>query len=728
MNKNNFLLLLFLMGFSNVHFSQNSIKALVSKEKLANSLNMEDGHDLWLRYVKVQDPDLLTQYLEHLTQIVVTGNNPTTNLTREELQRGLSGLLGKEVPIANSVTSDGTVLVSVLDDYSLKEMATVKGDGYILLTKKINGKTTTVIGAKTTLGALYGAFGLLRIIQTEQSIDNLNIVSNPKIQYRMLNHWDNTSNRGRYFGNSINLSKWDELPDILDPIYMDYARANASIGINGTVLNNFTSDLLRTEDLKKISALAKIYRPYGIQIYLSINFASPLTQKEGGIGNLNTADPQDPRVAKWWKDKADEIYATIPDFGGFLVKADSEGMPGPKQYGRNHAEAANMLAAALKPHGGLLIWRAFVYEQDMDPDRAKRSYMHFKPLDGKFDSNVIVQVKNGPMDFQPDEPFHPLFGAMKKTPLMMEFQAMQEYLGRATDLVYLGEQWAEVLKSDTHAKGKGSTVARVIDGSLNGHSITGMAAVANIGNDRNWTSHPFAQANWYALGRLGWNPDLNADTIAKDWAKMTWGNDPELVDTITKMMKGSWEATINVRSPLGLNFVCARDHHNPNPEGRVNDYWYADKNGIGYNRTDHAEKGWNETSNNENKIGYERKDVAGKDWKETGSNYAGQYHEPLRTIFNDMEQCPEEYLLWFHFVPWDYKMKSERTLWEELCYKYESGYDYAKTLQKDWKSLEGQVDAEREAHHKLWRDTCINFFAKVNGLEVPSFVKDLPSH
>lgn len=742
MNNSNFLLVLFLVGFSNFFFAQKNVRTSDSKDEITITARIEDGYDLWLRYVEVQDSELLVHYRNNLTQIIVQGDSPTAKATREELQRGLSGLLGREVPLGNAVTLDGAVVVTAPDSLS-DELAPVRGDGYILLTKKVGGKKITIIGAKTSLGALYGAFGLLRLIQTNQPIDKLNVVDNPRIQHRMLNHWDNTSGRGTYFGRSINLSKWHELPDKLDPLYTDYARANASIGINGTVINNFTVDLLRMEDLKKIAGLAKVYRPYGIRIYLSINFASPLRLEApgegGGIGDLDTADPRDPRVAKWWKDKADEIYSIIPDFGGFLVKADSEGMPGPKQYGRDHAEAANMLAAALKPHGGLLIWRAFVYDQEVDPDRAKRSYEDFKPLDGKFAPNVIVQVKNGPLDFQPDEPFHPLFGSMPQTPLMMEFEIKQEYHGRVTDLVYLGEQWAEVLKSDTFEKGRGSTIARVVDGSLDGHAITGIAGVANIGDDRNWTNHPFAQANWYALGRLGWNPYLEADEIAREWVRMTWGNEPTLVNTIHTMMKGSWQSAVDVRSPLGLNFVCARDHHNPDPAGRVNDYWYADKNGTGYNRTDHAESGWNETGNNENKIGYDRKDVAGNDWKVTGSNYVGQYNDPLRTIFNDMKQCPEQYLLWFHFVPWDYKMKSGRNLWEELCYKYESGYEYAKTLQKEWKSLEGKVDAERfalvshklveqEAHHKLWRDTCITFFSRTSGLEIPSFVKGLSSH
>jgi alpha-glucuronidase len=687
---------------------------LIAAQLLSSIAQAEDGYDLWLRYFKVQDPSLLAQYRREMTQIVIPGDSPTVLATRDELRRALSGLMDRDVPLANSVTLAGAVVVSAPDS-SLDEVAGVQGDGYRLLTKKMAGKNVTVIVAKTPLGGLYGAFGLSRLIQTNQPIDHLNVLSNPKIQLRMLDHWDNPGDHGTYFGHSLWFSKWAELPGRLDPRFTDYARANASVGINGTVVNDVNADatLLQPDQLQKVAALAGVFRPYGIRVYLSVSFASPLSPESGkkgrGIGDLDTADPQDPRVAQWWKTKADEIYTLIPDFGGFLVKADSEGMPGPKQYGRSHVEAANMLAAALAPHGGILMWRAFVYDTKVDPDRAKRSYTEFKPLDGEFASNAILQVKNGPLDFQPREPFHPLWGAMPKTPMFLEFEVKQEYLGRATDLVYLGEEWHDVLQTDTFGEGKGSTVARVVDGSLDKQKLTGIAGVANLGDDRNWCGHPFDQANWYVFGRLGWNPDLNADAIAEEWARMTWSNSPVVVKTVTAMMRGSWQSAIDVRGPLGLDFTAAvGNHHDPDLAIRVNDYWFADKIGVGYDRTDHAESGW----------------------KGIGSNAVSQYAEPLRSTFNDVNRCPEDYLLWFHFVPWDHKMQSGRTLWDELNFRFETGARYSNTLKQEWNTLKGQIDAERfalvsgklteqEEHYRKWRDTSLNFFIETSGRSAP---------
>jgi alpha-glucuronidase len=459
--------------------------------------------------------------------------------------------------------------------------------------------------------------------------------------------------------------------------------------------------------------------------------------KVAGIGDLKTADPLDPAVVRWWKAKADEIYQLIPDFGGFLVKAGSEGMAGPKHYSRTHAETANMLAAALAPHGGILMWRAFVYDPAVDADRSKRAYKEFVPLDGMFATNVFVQVKSGPLDFQPREPFHPLLGAMPKTPLMMELEVKQEYLGNATDLVYEGEQWQELLQSDTYAQGKGSTVARVVDGSLHGYAMTGIAGVANIGTDRNWCGHPFAQANWHAFGRLAWNPYLKADAIAEEWVRMTWGNSPTVVSTILAMMKGSWQAAIDARTPLGLNFLCGGDHRDPDLKIRINDYFTADTNGIGYNRTDHAERGWFAPSGlsdgHPGKV-HERAPATEDGWKRPGTDAVGQYREPLRTAFNGLDRCPEDYLLWFHFVPWDHKMRSGRSLWEELCFRYDRGLQRTSALAQRWRRLEGQVDAgrfaevsdkliEQEALARKWRDACVNFFARESGRATPGAVQ-----
>lgn len=402
------------------------------------------------------------------------------------------------------------------------------GEGFVLRSATIDGRRVTVIAANTPVGVLYGAFRLLRIVQTGGAIDRLAIVDRPKLALRVFNHWDNPDRyieRG-YAGQS--LWDWKKLPGFADPRYTDYARANASVGINGAVLNNVNAspDMLTPAFLAKVEKLAAIFRPWGIRVYLSARFSAPIE-----VGGLKTADPLDPQVAAWWRAKVDEIYGRIPDFGGFLVKANSEGQPGPGDYGRSHADGANMLAAVLKPHGGAVMWRAFVYAHDKPEDRAKQAYSEFQPLDGKFADNVIVQVKNGPIDFQPREPFHPLFGAMPRTPLMMEVQITKEYLGFATHLAYLGTMWEEVLRSDTYRPRKGTTVADVL---MRPGGLTGMAGVANIGTDRNWSGSQFDQANWYAFGRMAWDPDARADAVAGEWAAITWGDG--VVDPVVAMM------------------------------------------------------------------------------------------------------------------------------------------------------------------------------------------------
>jgi alpha-glucuronidase len=686
----------------------------------ASSARGEDGYDLWLRYVKVQDPVLLAQYRQKVTQVIVPGDSPTDRVTCEEIDRGLRSLLGEVVPKSDSITKDGAVLVGTPLDSAIiaklgwnGELDKLGDEGYIIRSVNLNDKSVIVIASNGGMGALYGTFHFLRMIQMQESLENLHVVEKPRIQLRLLNHWDDldgTIERG-YAGKS--LWNWNELPGKIDPRYKDYARACASLGINGAVLNNVNADprILRTDYLKKIAALAGVFRPYGIKVYLSANFACPLKpsntpnamKKWGGIGNLDTADPLDPKVAQWWKDKADEIYRIIPDFGGFVVKADSEGMPGPQKYNRTHAEGANMLADALAPHGGVVMWRAFVYRDAVDKDRAKRAYKEFVPLDGKFRENVFVQTKNGTLDFQPHEPFHPLFGAMPKTPLMAELQITQEYLGHSTHLVYLAPMWKEFLDSDTFARGKGSTVAQVLDGSVHGYGRTGIAGVANTGSDRDWCGHPFAQANWYAFGRLAWNPSLTPEEIADEWIRMTWSNKPEIIMVLQSMMMGSWQACVNYMTPLGLNFtVEARDHYGPDPGRRAGSYWKIDSTGIGYDRT------------------------------RNGSDAVSQYFPPVADVWNSVAACPEDSLLWFHFVPWDYKMRSGRNLWEELCFRYDSGYTFAKNLSAQWRTLEGQVDDERfsfvlsklkeqEKHVKHWHDTCLKFFADESGRSVPAF-------
>jgi alpha-glucuronidase len=471
------------------------------------------------------------------------------------------------------------------------------------------------------------------------------------------------------------------------------------------VLNNVNAkaDSLTAPYLRKAAAVADVLRPYGVRVYLSARYSAPME-----IGGLATADPLDPAVRAWWRAKADEIYRTIPDFGGFLVKANSEGQPGPQDYHRTHADGANMLAEALAPHGGVVMWRAFVYASERPEDRAKQAFDEFAPLDGKFADNVIVQVKNGPIDFQPREPFHPLFGATPKTPLMMEFQITKEYLGYATHLVYLGKLYEEVLQADTFRRGPGSTVAKVIDGQLFGHALSGMAGVANIGSDRNWTGSQFDQANWYAFGRLAWDPEQSSAVIAEDWVRMTFSNDPRFVGPVVKMMLGSREAAVDYMTPLGLHHIMGPRHHYgpapwdaslPRADWRPVYYHRADTEGLGFDRT------------------------------ATGSNALAQYAPQAAARFADLRD--ERYLLWFHHVPWDHRMASGRTLWDELVARYSAGVDEVGQMRRTWAGMQPYVDAQRyqqvaaflaiqEKEARWWRDACIAYFQTFSKRPLPA--------
>ena len=505
-------------------------------------------------------------------------------------------------------------------------------------------KKGLVLSANNDLGLLYGSYALLRDNAAGKAIALRE--ETPAYNVRVLNHWDNldgTIERG-YSGHSI--WNWDELPDVVSPRYREYARANASVGINGVVLNNVnaSSKILSAEYLAKVAKIADVFRPYGIKVYLSANFAAPMQ-----LGGLKTADPLEPEVAAWWKAKADEIYKLIPDFGGFLVKANSEGQPGPCDFDRTHAEGANMMARALKPHGGIVMWRAFVYSP-ADADRAKQAYIEFQPLDGKFDDNVIVQIKNGPIDFQPREPYSPLFGAMPQTDQMVEFQVTQEYLGHSNHIAYLAPMWTEFFDY------------------VSPSSLKAIAGVANVGNDTNWTGHPMAQANWYAFGRLAWNPQLSSEEIIDEWMPMTLNypeNTPkEVTDGLKKMMLDSREAVVDYMMPLGLHHLFAFGHHyGPEP-------WCDIKGGRPdwmppyYHRADSAGLGFNRSS--------------------SGSNAVAQYPAQLAKKLDDINTCPEEFILWFHHVPWDFKMKSGATLWQEICNRYQSGVESVENMQRQW--------------------------------------------
>jgi alpha-glucuronidase len=551
-------------------------------------------------------------------------------------------------------------------------------------------------------------------MQTLQSIENINISEKPRLRLRVLDHWDNLDGsveRG-YAGHS--LWDWSALPSNIDPRLRDYARANASIGINGSVLNNVNANalILTNEYLKKVAAIADVFRPYGLHVYLSARFSAPID-----IGGLKTADPLDPEVQRWWKTKADEIYKVIPDFGGFVVKANSEGQPGPRTYNRTHADGANMLAAAVAPHNGVIMWRAFVYDMKPGYDRAGAAYENLQPFDGKFAPNVLLQVKNGPIDFQPREPFHPLFGAMPRTNVMPEFQITQEYMGFSNHLVFLAPMWREFLTSDTYAKGRGSTITKVVDGSLYKQRLTGIAGVANTGSDRNWTGHHFLQANWFAFGRLAWNPDLTSRTIARDWIQMTFTDDPTSLEIIMRIMLESHEAVVDYMTPLGLHHIMWGGHHyGPAP------WWDKerrdDQNPVYYHRADAKGIGFDRTA--------------------TGSNTVTQYHEPVSEIFGNLKTCPEEFLLWFHHVPWDYRMKSGKTLWDELALHYQRGVDWVRLTRKKWDSLTNVIDPERHeaVSRKLeiqerdavwWRDACLLYFQGFSKRPLPAGVEK-PAH
>ena len=671
----------------------------------------EDGYDLWLRYARVEDATLREAYERALTTLVAGADSPTERIVVSELNRARAGLLGSPFTLADAVTTSGTLVVGTPARSAIvralgwdTRLGTLGPEGFAIRSTTIAGRPTTVIASAGEIGTLYGAFRFLRLIQTGRPIAALDIAEQPRLARRLLNHWDNLDGsieRG-YAGRS--LWKWDELPDRVDPRVVDYARANASLGLNGTVVNSVNANpkSLSADYLKKAAALADTFRPYGIRLYLAANFAAPRM-----LGELQTTDPLDPGVTRWWRAKADEIYALIPDFGGFVVKANSEGQPGPQDYKRSHADGANVLADALRPHGGVVMWRAFVYNAEVDADRVKRAYLEFVPLDDKFADNVFVQVKNGPLDFQPREPFHSLFGALK-TPVMTELQITQEYFGHSTHLVYLAPLWREFFDADTFTKGPGSPVSKVVDGSLTGERRTGIAGVANTGSDRNWTGHHLAQANWYAFGRLAWNPDAGAAEIAEDWIRMTWGHDPVVVQTLRALLLDSYEAYVDYTMPLGLHHLIGGDHYAPMPENP--DPRRADWSAIYYHRADAGGIGFDRTP--------------------SGSNYVAQYRSPLRDRWASPATTQENLLLWFHRVPWDYKLSNGRTLWQGLVDHYTRGADKARGFLARWQTLKGKVDDARYAavlvklqqqatDAAAWRDKCLTYFQQFSGGEIP---------
>jgi alpha-glucuronidase len=650
----------------------------------------EDGYRLWLRYDRLAGATPIPA----VELATLSGrDSPTLEAARRELTDGLAGLLGNAPSIAIVATR--------------RELPDASPEGYAL-TAAADG--TVRISANSDIGALYGAFALLRHLQSGQSTRALNVSSSPKISRRLLNHWDNLDGfieRG-YAG--FSLWRWFELPGIRDPRYRDYARALASIGLNGTVLTNVNANavVLTPDYLAKVAALAEEFRPYGVRVYLTARFSAPIE-----LGGLKTADPLDPAVAAWWKVKVDEIYRFIPDFGGFVVKANSEGQPGPQDYGRTHADGANMLADALAAHGGIVLWRAFVYAAERTEDRVKQAYNEFMPLDGKFRDNVTVQIKNGPLDFMPREPFSPLFGGLAHTPMTLELQITQEYLGQSMQLAFLAPLWKEVLDADTFAQGPGSTVARAVDGSLRGQRLSVIAGVANTGTDRNWTGHPLAQANWYAFGRLAWDHTLSAAAVADEWTKMTFGADPAAVASIGQLLLGSHETVVNYSMPLGLHHIMAEGYHY-GPEPWATHPQRADWSSSYYHQADVTGLGAARSAN--------------------GSNAVAQYAPELAARWGNPDTCPENLLLWFHHVAWDRKMKSGRTLWDELCLRYQQGVDEVRAMRRSWASLTGKIDEERftavqqrlrrqEDDAVLWRDACLLYFQTFSHRPLPAGVE-----
>ncbi|MGK3992703.1 alpha-glucuronidase family glycosyl hydrolase [Sorangium sp. So ce1024] len=677
-----------------------------------DSLPDETGADLWLRYPKLPIPGCAAEYQAALKRVVKPASGATLDIAEAELVKGLSGLTGAAVETGAAVDGPGSVVIGTATADIIKDLplaarlADLGPEGYLVETADVGGQSVIAVAGNTEVGVLYGTFALLRHLQSHRTLAGLSLTGKPRIQRRILNHWDNLDRsveRG-YAGRSI--WDWNALPGTLSPRYKDYARANASIGINGTVLTNVNANaqVLTPSYLTKVKALADVFRPYGIKVYLTARFSAPIE-----IGNLNTADPNNANVKQWWVNKVNEIYQQIPDFGGFLVKANSEGQPGPQDYNRTHADGANMLADAVAPHGGIVMWRAFVYSDDNPPDRIKQAYEQFKPLDGRFKENVLVQAKNGPLDFQPREPFHPLFGAMPKTPLALELQITKEYLGEDTHLAYLGPLFEEVLDADTHADGEGSTVAKVIDGSLHGHATSVIAGVSNVGDDTNWTGSHMNQANWYAFGRLAWDPDLSSKAIAEEWVRQTFSNDPAVVTPVVQMMMSSHQAVVDYMTPLGLVHIMGTDHHyGPAPwvnnlsRAEWNPFYYhkADANGIGFNRTS------------------------------SGSNAVAQYFTPVAQEFAGRSTVPEDFLLFFHRVGWQDALSSGRTVWEELVHRYSRGVDEVGVMREAWKSVEGRVDGKRfsevaeflQIQHyeaRWWRDACLAYFGQVSRQQVP---------
>ncbi len=756
-----------------------------------------DGSQLWLNYQTVSDAGLLSQYRAAATAIVVQNfdQNPTYRHQRDgqtwepvrpenaqetvvqttleaarlELHRALQGLLDQDVPYADAVQANGAIVVGTPDSSSIirdlkldNQLATLGEEGYLIQSVTIDGHSATVVAANSDIGALYGTYALIRLMQTQKSVSDLNIADQPKVNHRRLNNWDterlyagtNATGEGGTNGEDGSIFNFSSgsgslrLPLILDR-YIIFARMCASIGINEITINNVNANYsyLSEDYILREAALADVLRPYGIRIGLSVRYVSPTNsgcntaadQAAGGpaivpSSDANANNPYANVFQDWWTQKTQQIRSRIPDFIGYTVKANSEGQPGPQDYGYDHGDGAYGMGQALaNVNDGLdnnmtLFWRTFVYNASVDTDRLKRAYMEFKPINDdssrSFGDNVFVQTKNGPLDFQGREPIHPMFGAMDVTNQAIELQITQEYTGHHVSLCYLAPMWEEVFKTDTYANGEGTLVGEVIDGTAQGQLDTAIVGVNNIGNSANMTGHHFAQANFFAFGRLAWDWTQNSEDIADDWIRMTWSNDQQVVDTIAQMMMGSWEALVSYQTPFGVGhqMTGTGTHYFPNPSqiiyngGTIRDDWSP----AYYSRVDGVGIGYNRSGNQElTSFGNQQ-----------GSNLAGQYAPTLEALYGDMESCPEDLLLWFHHVPWDFQMDSGRTFWDEFVYRTQMGVQFVSWMRQAWASLEGKLDAARyhavseklwrqEIDSSEWRDFYCSYLQANNGLDKP---------
>ncbi|SDZ60513.1 alpha-glucuronidase [Evansella caseinilytica] len=678
------------------------------------TLISNNSYACWLQYKKIANVAYEKKVKLFLETVVAAESSTVMETALEELQAAVSKMTGVHLEKSAEPPANHGIVLSTAAHFHQEEiigrhvLAGLGADGYVIRSLATDRKKLLYLVGKTDKGVLYAVFHLLRLLQTEQPLEQVNIVENPRNPLRMINQWDNldgTIERG-YAGKSIFFENNKITANITR--IKDYARLLSSVGINAISINNVNvfeaaTKLITKQLLPDVAAVADIFRAYGITLFLSINYASPIQ-----LGTLPTADPLDERVQQWWKEKASEIYRYIPDFGGFLVKADSEHRPGPFTYGRDHAEGANVLAEALKPYGGVVIWRCFVYNclqdwRDRSTDRAKAAYDNFKPLDGEFLDNVILQVKNGPMDFQVREPVSPLLGAMKQTNQVLEFQIAQEYTGQQIDLCYLVPQWKEVLDFDTYAKGEGTTVKSIVSGSVYGFSHSGIAAVSNIGNDVNWTGNTLAQANLYGYGRLIWNPELAAEEIAEEWIVSTFGNEPLVTAMIREMLMESWSIYENYTAPLGIGWMVNPGHHyGPNVDGYEYAVWgtyhFADCHGIGVDRTTGS-----------------------------GTGYVSQYFSPNKEMYESLENCPEELLLFFHHVPYTHTLKSGETVIQHIYNTHFKGAAQVAWLIDKWRELEGKIDQERyenvldRLQRQLknaveWRDIINTYFYRKSGI------------